>query len=98
MAEELPIVADKEPMDPGESPAAPTRPAEGIREHGIADHARVTALASVLGVAIQRVEIADAVAEVAQRVLGGVLQIRAFGTKDGPDHLSSVFDGLIGDA
>ncbi|MNX38549.1 hypothetical protein D3C86_688910 [compost metagenome] len=98
MAEQLPVVAGVKAMDAGQAPAGAAQPAEGHGEHGMAKHRAVARAGAVADVSIQRIEVADAVAPVAQGVRGGVLQIRSFGPKMQADHCAGGGDGLVRDA
>src|SRR5581483_11599208 len=50
--EDLPVVPRVEPVHAGEAPARAAEPAVRHREHRRRDHARVTAVAAVLGIAV----------------------------------------------
>ena len=93
----LPVVAGVEAVHAGQAPARAADPAEGHREVRMREHRAVARQAAVLEIAVERVEIADAVAEVADRVLGGVLQIGAFGAQLQADHVLGGRDRLVGD-
>ena len=97
MAEQFPVVAGVKTVDAGQAPAGAADPAEGHREHRVRDDRAVAAQAAILGVAVERVEIADAVAEVADRVRGRVLQIGPFGAQLQADHLPRGSNRLVGD-
>ena len=81
-------------MHAGQAPARAADPAVRHGEHRMRKHRRVAAVAAILGVAIQRIQIADAVAEVADRVFAGVLQVGSLGPQLHADHVLGRLDRL----
>ncbi|MGB8365542.1 MAG: hypothetical protein WCE20_13590 [Rhizomicrobium sp.] len=61
------------------------------------DNASVAVQPAMLLIPIKRIEVADAIAEIADGVTRRVLKVRAFGTQLKTNHILRVSDGLVGD-
>src|SRR3546814_18513989 len=83
-----------EAMDPRETPARAADPTESHREVGVRDDRAVARQATVLEVAVKRIEVTDAVAPVAPGVLGGILQVGTFGPQLHAAHVLRSLDPL----
>src|SRR5207253_689521 len=97
MAKQLPVVAGVEAVHARKSPTRAADPAESHRKHGMGDVRAVATLTTVLGITIERIEIADATAEIPHGVLGRILKIRSFRTELETDHAARLRDRLVGD-
>ena len=95
--EKLPVVARVEAVHAGQTPTSAAEPAECHREHRVRQHRAVASRGSIADIPIQRVEIANAIAPVAQGVGRRVLEIGPFGTQVQADHGLCIGDRFVGD-
>ena len=96
VAEELPIGAGEEAVDPRQAPAGPAGPVAHEGSARVTDHGAVFGIRGVFLVPEHGVAVADAVHEIDHRAHGSIPD-EVFGAQPDPDHCFGVGDHLGGD-